>query len=128
MTQPDSKNQPSNLIEHPENLPTDPPSPQETGSHVLEIATTTAQRATKERLDTDKIIDDITTYEGPAFTESSQENAPLIEFLQRLKASNGRYFGNIVHQGARDHSGMAEHSGNEGEYDNEIEQVIASGD
>ncbi|MFA6917486.1 MAG: hypothetical protein WC285_01445 [Candidatus Gracilibacteria bacterium] len=93
---------------------------------IIGIGEQTSQRATKERLAIEAIREQVASYKGESFTETSQEKAPLVEFLQRLKASKGHYFGNIVHQGIRDHSAMGEHSGNEGEYSNEMEQIIES--
>ncbi len=79
-------------------------------------------------LNFDQVFEAVDGYKGKGFEEiENVENLGLVEYLQRLKADRGRYLGNIVHQGVRDHHGMAEHSVGLGEYDCELELIIKSG-
>ncbi|GEM_PF-6019732 len=58
-------------------------------------------------LDFDKIKHEVADYCGEGFEDvESVENLTLVEYLQRLKADRGRYLGNIIHQGVRDHRGI----------------------
>lgn len=79
-------------------------------------------------LDFDKIKYEIAGYNGEGFENIEKvEDLTLVEYLQRLKADRGRYLGNIVHQGIRDHRGMADHIAGLGEYDRELELIVESG-
>jgi len=79
-------------------------------------------------LDFDKIKHEVADYSGKGFENVEKvENLTLVEYLQRLKADRGRYLGNIVHQGVRDHRGMDDHVVGLGEYDRELELIIKSG-
>lgn len=91
---------------------------------VLDVAKT----PNVEVLDFDVVKKEVGNYQGEGFEKVEKvEDLTLAEYLQRLKADQGRYLGNIVHQGVRDHLGMEEHSTGLGEYDRELELIIESG-
>ncbi len=96
-------------------------------SPITDIISTTTAEATKEELDLDTVKDSVENYTGEGFSERSQEKAELTEYLQRLGKDKGRYFGNIVHQGVRDHFGKSDHSSGLGEYANEIHNLVEDG-
>ena len=91
---------------------------------IRDIISATTAEATKEELELERVRDSIERYTGTGFSERAQETAELTEYLQRLGKDKGRYFGNIVHQGVRDHFGKDDHIGGMGEYDAEMNSLI----
>ncbi|MCX6735251.1 MAG: hypothetical protein NTZ25_05090 [Candidatus Peregrinibacteria bacterium] len=91
---------------------------------IADIISTTTAEATKEELDLKAVRDSVENYSGEGFSERAQEKAELTEYLQRLGKDKGRYFGNIVHQGVRDHFGKDDHMSGLGQYAAEINALI----